>query len=330
MRVLVSGATGFLGSSLCRALVRQGHTVRALHRATSPLGALHDLPLERVVGDVMDPACLDRAMDGIEVVFHTAAQMGRWGNPEQATASHVLGTRHVLQAARRAGVSRVIHTSSVAALGVPDPARDEAGAVLMDEHHVWNYAASRWPYGHAKHLAEQEVARAVAAGMWAVIVNPAWVVGPGDVHRVRSSLVWHAARGKIPVSVTGGLNVVHIDDVTAGHLAALARGRCGERYILGGENLNLSTVLRIAAEAAGRRPPRWKLPAGMVRRAAAAVGPLLRALSLPVGNEILQLAGRYFYYDTRKARDELGIGVPRPFRQAVDDALAWYRKAGLL
>ncbi len=330
MRALVTGATGFLGSSLCRALVQGGHAVRGLHRPTSPLGALEGLPLERVVGDVMDPRSLDRAMAGMEVVFHTAAHMGRWEDPEEAIASHVLGTRHVLQAARRAGVARVVHTSSVAALGVPPAARGETAATLMDERRVWNSDADQWPYGYAKHLAEQEVAAAVNAGSWAVIVNPAWVVGPGDVHRVRSSVVWYVARGKIPVSVAGGLNAVHIDDVTDGHLAALARGRSGERYILGGENLSLTALLGIAAEEAGRRPPRWTLPAGAVRPLAGAVGGLLRALSLPIGSEILRLAGRYFFYDTGKARRDLGLARARPFRRAVVDTLVWYRQAGEL
>ncbi len=330
MHALVTGASGFLGSSLCRALAARGHAVRGLHRPTSPLGALQDLPLERVVGDVMDPESLDRAMDGIEVVFHTAAHMGRWTDVAQARASHVLGTRHVLQAARRAGVARVIHTSSVAALGVPDPAPDEAAARMMDEHQEWNYAADLWPYGYAKHLAELEVGAAVAAGTWAAIVNPAWVVGPGDVHRLRSNPLWFAARGRIPFSVSGGLNVVHIDDVTAGQLAAAERGRSGERYILGGENLSLSAVLRIAAETAGRRPPRWTFPAPAVQRAAAAAAPLLRALSLPIGAEILRLVGRYFYYDLGKARRELGLAVPLPFRTAAADTLGWYHRLGAL
>jgi len=330
VRVLVTGATGFLGSSLCRALVQQGHAVRGLHRPASPLDALGDLPLELVVGDVMDPASLDRAMSGVQAVFHTAAHMGRWSNPAQATATHVLGTRYVLQAARRAGVARLIHTSSVAALGVPDPARHEAGAQLIDEGHRWNYRAELWPYGYAKHLAEQEVSQAVEEGMWAAIVNPAWVIGPGDIHRLRSSLVWYAARGRIPVSVRGGLNVVHIEDVTSGHLAAMENGRRGERYILGGENLTLTTILGLVAEAAGRRPPRWELPAEAVHGAAGVLGPLLRAFSLPVGTEILRLAGRYFYYDGHKARDLLGLQAPQSFRRAVADTLAWYRRAGEL
>jgi len=124
--------------------------------------------------------------------------------------------------------------------------------------------------------------------------------------------------------------VVHIQDVTAGHLAALSLGRSGERYILGGENLSLSAILRTVAELAGRRPPRWVLPAGAVRRTASAVSPLLRLLSIPVGAEILRLVGRYFYYDTQKARKELALKEPLSFRSAAADTLTWYQREGLL
>lgn len=323
MDILVTGATGFIGSSLCRTLIRDGNSLRAFHRHTSPLTALEGLAVEHCLGDILDPASVAPAMEGVEVVFHCAAQMGPWRNPAQSQASHVLGTRNVLQAARRAGVRRVVHTSSVAALGVPEPGAP--GDTLLDESHPWNAEPTLWPYGYAKHLAEQEVLAAVHDGLDAVIVNPAAVFGAGDVHRGRKSIIGQVARGHIPVAVAGGLNVVHIDDVVAGHLAALNLGRTGERYILGGENLSITRVLAITAEVVGRRPPRITLPGALVRSTAALVDLVSRPLSLPLTGDLLRLAGLYFYYDMEKSHRELGLPPPTPYRVAAEQAYAWFR-----
>ncbi len=327
MRVLVTGATGFIGSHLCRALLAEGHHVRALQRPTSALLALEGLAVERVVGDLFDPTSLLAAMEGVEVVFHCAGEVGKWRDPGRMAASHVQGTRNVLQAAQRAGVRRVVHTSSVAALGVPDhrPERPGETVPLMDERHQWNANPRHWPYGYAKHMAEGEVLRAVSGGMDVVIVNPAAVFGAGDLNHVSSGVIWHMAHGRVPPIVPGGLNAVHIDDVVAGMLAALARGKAGERYILGGENLTHARLLATVAEVVGRPPPRIVLPAWLLRVLAPALDVLDRVFPLPVRGGLLRMAGYYFYYDTRKAQRELGVPQPRPFRQAAQEAYAWYQ-----
>jgi dihydroflavonol-4-reductase len=325
MRILVTGASGFIGSCLCRALCAQGHEVIALHRSTSLLAGLDGLPVRRFVGDMLDPPSLARAFEGVEVAFHTAAPMRPEADGRTAIEAHVLGTRQVMQAARRAGVRRLIHTSSVAALGVPDvpPSASAKDAPLLDERHAWNYLPERWPYAFAKHSSELEVLRAVEEGLQAVIVNPSAVFGAGDWYRTSKSLVAHLGRGaRVPV-LDGGLNAVHVDDVVAGHLAAVERGRIGERYILGGENLTLADMFRITAQVVGRRPPRLRLPLGAVPAVRRLLQPARAILRLPIEPSLLWLAGYYFFYDTRKAQVELGLPPARSYRQAAQETYAW-------
>ncbi len=332
MYLLVTGSTGFIGSQLCRALVRQGHRVRAFHRPSSSLRMIEDLELEHAIGDLTQPETLVEAMQGgVEAVFHAAAFMGEARDPGRRYAVTVEGTRAVLQAAQQAGVHRVVHTSSVAALGVPEsgPALKKGQApAAIDESHTWNYAPGRWRYGYAKYLAEMEVQKAVAQGLDVVIVNPTVVIGAGDVYRTSRSLVVQVAQGHVPVAAPGGLNVVHVADVIAGHLAALERGRSGERYILGGQNLSVPALLRVIANVVGAHPPRGVLPVGVARTLGWATRVAGSFLELPVGGETLGMAGRYFYYDTSKARRELGLGEPHSVRQAVEDAWAWFRQQG--
>jgi dihydroflavonol-4-reductase len=321
MRVLVTGSTGFVGGALCRALLAQGHQVRAFHRPGSALRLLEGLPVEHALGDLTQPETLLPAMQGIEVVFHAAAQLGGKGPLAQFLAVTAQGTRALLQAAQAAGVRRVVHTSSVAALGVPEVGPVK-GVGLLDELHTWNYPPERWRYGYAKYQAELEVQRAVAMGMDVVIVNPSIVFGPGDIYRAQSSLVVVQARHPIPVSLPGGSNVVHLDDVVAGHLAALERGRTGERYILGGENLSHTALLRLAADVTGTRAARVVLPVWTAKLLAH----LQPVLHLPIGADELGLAGYQFYYDTGKARRELGLAAPVPARRALQDAYDWFKR----
>ncbi len=319
MNVLVTGSTGFIGSRLCRALVQAGHKVRAFHRPASTLRLLEGLEIEHALGDLTQPETLLAAMQGIEGVFHAAAWMG--GNDSgRLYAVTVEGTREVLAAARKAGVRRVVHTSSVAALGVP-----ERGAPsLLNENHTWNIPPEYYPYGYAKYLAEMEVQKAVAQGLDVVITNPGMVFGAGDVHRQSSSIINLVAARKLSVAVEGGINAVHIADVVEGHLAAFERGRCGERYILGGENLTYLELLQIIARAAGVPAPNLVLPAGLVRALGRLALPLQNFLDLPVSAELFHLAGYNFHYDLRKAQVELGLAPPRPVEEAVAEALSWF------
>jgi dihydroflavonol-4-reductase len=332
MRILVTGASGFIGSCLCRALSLRGDDVVALHRPTSLRTALEGIPVQRQVGDMLDPASLDAALHGVEAVFHTAAPMRPGRDPLASIDVHVRGTRNVLEAARRAGVRRLVHTSSVAALGVPDAAPSDSpeASPLIDERHTWNYLPERWPYAFGKHASELEVRRAVDAGLEAVIVNPSAVFGAGDWYRTQRSLVAHVARGApIPI-LPGGVNAVHIDDVIDGHLAALERGRPGERYILGGENLTLQAMLRTTAEVVGRLPSTLRLPLWAVPLMRAVLEPLRRHLRLPIEPSLLWLAGYYFFYDTHKAQSELGLPAPRTYRLAAEETFAWLRSVGAI
>ena len=326
MQTLVTGSTGFVGAHVCRALVEAGHAVRAFHRPASRLVALNGVShlVERVQGDVFDPDSIRSAMVGVDWAFHTAGRVAHWREGAALVASIVSGTKNVLDAALAAGVRRLIFTSSVAALGVSHDGQ------VLDETHSFNYAPDRWPYGYAKHLAEGQVRQAAAAGLNCVIVNPTSVFGSGDLNRVAGELIIQVARRRVPVVPPGGMNVVHVSDVAAGHLAAAERGRPGERYILGGDNLTHAEVLRVVAEEVGLRPPTLRLPAVGIELAASAADLIRRFAPLPYNGDLLRLARYFFHYDTAKARRELGLPAPRPFRQAIRQAVAWYRANGYL
>jgi dihydroflavonol-4-reductase len=331
MHILVTGATGFIGSHLCRALVEQGHHVRALHRPTSSLALLEDFPVEPVQGDLFEPETLTLAARDIEVLYHCGGRVGSWSDADEMGASHVAGTQNILSAAQQCGVRRFIHTSSVAALGIPERTADSNETLpIMDESHSWNYTAEEWPYGYAKHRAEVEVRRAAADGLEAIILNPASVFGAGDKNLASSAIVMHMARGRRPPIPPGGLNVIHIDDVIAGHLAALEHGVSGERYILGGENITLEQLLITVAEVVGAPRPRWHIPSWALRRLSRPAELLGRIMGIPLRGHTFRLAGLHFYYDNRKAQRELGIPAPRSHRSAVEDAFAWYRDNGFL
>ena len=331
MNILVTGATGFIGSHLCRALVEQGHHVRALHRPTSSLALLEDLPVELVQGDLFEPDSLTLAARDIEVVYHCGGRVGSWTDAEEMGASHFSGTKNILSAAQQCGVRRFIHTSSVAALGIPEYAADSNETLpIMDESHSWNYTAEEWPYGYAKHRAEEEVRSAAVDGLEAIILNPASVFGAGDKNLASSAIVMHMARGLRPPIPPGGLNVIHIDDVIDGHIAALENGGSGERYILGGENITFEKLLTTVAEVVGSPFPRWHIPGWALRRLSTPAELLGRILGIPLRGHIFRLAGHHFYYDRRKAQRELHLPTPRSYRSAVEDAFAWYRDNGFI
>jgi dihydroflavonol-4-reductase len=321
MRALVTGSTGFIGSQLCRGLIEAGHNVRAFHRSSSTLRLLEGLDVEHAVGDLTQPATLQSAMQDMEVVFHAAAWMGS-SEAGRLYAVTVEGTRDLLAAARKAGVQRVVHTSSAAALGVPE----NGAATLLNENHTWNWRPDYYPYGYAKYLAELQVQKAVAQGLDVVIVNPSVVFGAGDIHRQAQSIISQVAGRKLGVAVEGGVNAVHIGDVVAGHLAALERGKTGERYILGGENLTFLELLEKIAKVVGAPAPNLVLPAGLVRAAGGLAGLLHNFLDLPISPELFHMAGYYFYYDTRKAQVELGLPPPRPVEEAIAEAVEWFRQ----
>src|SRR5262245_6690433 len=242
MQVLVTGGTGFLGANLAAALVARGDSVRVLRRPSSSLVALEGLPIEHAIGDITEPDAVERAVEGCELVFHVAAIAAYWRDkPGRIYHVNVEGTRVVMEACLRAGVSRVVHTSSAAAVGI---AQDG----IADETTPFDRLSATFAYADSKRLAEAVVREAVARGLSAVIVNPAVVIGAADHYLNSGSLVVAYGAGRIPAVPPGGICVADVDAVTQGHLLAAARGRAGERYILGGENLSyLQVTATIAA-----------------------------------------------------------------------------------
>jgi len=332
VHVLVTGSTGFLGGALCQALVAQSHQVRAFHRASSNLALIRDLPVEHAIGHLSNPESLQKAMEGIDVVFHIAAMLGSEQNPSKMYAVNVEGTRHVLEAAHANGVKRFIHTSSVAALGVPldaEPNLAPTESLWINENHTWNFPSSYWPYGYSKYLAELEVQMAVSRGLDVVIVNPTYVVGAGDVYRKSSSVIVKIAQNKLPFGTTGGLNVIHIDDVVNGHLAAMQYGRTGERYILGGTNVSVPDFLETIAKTVNVSAPRLIVPGAVIRRFAAPLNWINPIINLPVSPEITRLAGYGFYYSIEKSRRELNLQPARSLIQAISDAYEWFQASRL-
>jgi dihydroflavonol-4-reductase len=332
MIALVTGSTGFIGSNLCRVLLERGYQVRAFHRPSSNTRLLDGLDVEHCLGDLTQPESLEQAVEGAEVVFHAAAWMGGNEQSGRLYAVTVEGTRSILQAARKAGVRRVVHTSSVAALGIPGAGngRQPGGyPPSVNENHTWNIGPDVYPYGYAKYLAEKEVQKAVARGLDAVIVNPSLVFGAGDGYRQGSSIITQVAQRRVSVAVEGGVNCVHIADVIEGHIAALECGRTGERYILGGENLTLLQMLNLIAEVTGVPGPTLVLPGWLLRSLTLPALILRPFLNLPISPEMLRMAGNYFFYNTSKAESELGLNKPRSAKEAFTDAYNWFQQPRL-
>jgi dihydroflavonol-4-reductase len=200
----------------------------------------------------------------------------------------------------------------------------------MNEAHSWNGPGDLWPYGYSKYLAELEVQKAVAQGLDVVIVNPTLVYGPGDLYKQTSSLVVQMAQNRVPVLMEGGINVVHVEDVVRGHLAAMERGKCGERYILGGENMLLADLIRLSANVVGVNPPELTLPAGLLRALAGPIGLFQPFITLAVPLSLLRLAGYHFYFDNQKAHDHLDWSPSFTPRQALAEAFDWFKQQGTI
>jgi dihydroflavonol-4-reductase len=327
MRALVTGATGFVGAAVARALLDAGWEVRALVRPASDRTNLRNLPVTMVVGDLTVAASLEGAATDCEALFHVAADY-RLGAPDPAQLyrTNVEGTRNLLSAAVQAGVTKIIYTSSVATMGIP------ADGTPGDERTPVSLAAMIGHYKRSKFLAERLVLEAAAAGTPAVIVNPSTPVGPGDVKPTPTGqLVLDAAAGRMPAYVDTGLNIVHVDDVAAGHLMAFHRGRIGERYILGGEDMTLRHILGYIAHLVGRRPPRVRLP----HAAILPIAYVAEALAKVTGRggritlEGVRMSRKTMFFSSARAVRELGYQWRVP-TLAFDDAVSWFRAHGRL
>jgi dihydroflavonol-4-reductase len=327
MRALVTGATGFVGSAVARALCQSGWQVRALVRANSDQRNLRQLPVELATGDLNDQGSLEKAASGCDGLFHVAADY-RLGvaDPSELYRNNVEGTRKVLAAARRAGVARIVYTSSVATIGLPadgSPGTEDTPSALTDM--IGHYKRSKF-------LAEELVRESVQAQAPVIIVNPSTPIGPGDIKPTPTGqMVLDAAAGRTPAYVDTGLNIVHVDDVAAGHLHAFERGRIGERYILGGENMSLREILTQICRLAARPPPRIRVPHSALLPIAYASEALARVTGrgTRVTVEAVRMARKRMYFSSEKAVRELGYGW-RPPVVAFEDALFWFGQQGLL
>lgn len=328
MHVLVLGATGFIGGQIARALVERGHSVRALRRATSSLLAIDGLPLEVVQGDLRDRASLLAAMQGVEAVFHAAGYYPPNSlTPRQSVRQAAAGMRAVLESARMAGVSRIVYTSSLSTIGPPSDGRK-----LADERDAYLPGSVAAAYFEAKWAMEAEAYRAVAGGQDVVLICPTAVFGPGDVKPTSGIALLALARGLMPAYIDGKINIVDGRDLAQAHLAALERGRSGERYIVGGHNTSIGEVMRVAAPIVGVAPPRLRLPvlaallAGKVGEVAALALPKQPLLPF---SEAIEMIRHGQHYDLSKARRELGL-TTRPLEDTLRDSVSWFREHGYL
>jgi dihydroflavonol-4-reductase len=326
-KVLVTGASGFVGSAVARKLAEAGFAVRALVRAASPRSHLDGVEIEFAHGDMRDAASVARAMRDVRYVFHVAADYRLWArNPQEILDNNLIGTRVIMQEAQRAGAERIVYTSSVATLALTiggDPA-DET-MPLEEQRAIGTYKRS-------KVVAERLVESMVAEGLPAVIVNPSTPIGPRDVKPTPTGrIIVEAARGRIPAFIDTGLNLVHVDDVADGHLAALKHGKTGERYILGGQNVLFSDMLAEIARITNRKPPRFRMP----RSAVVPLAITAEAIARFTGREPfvtldgLRMSKYHMFFVTTKAERELGIRA-RPYAEALEDAIRWFRNAGYL
>ncbi|MGH9693843.1 MAG: hopanoid-associated sugar epimerase [Bryobacteraceae bacterium] len=318
---LVTGASGFLGWHVAHALAERGHRVRALCRPTSQL---RELDVERVEGDLRDPDSLRRAIEGCEIVFHVAADYRLWSkHPADLYASNVDGTRNVLEAAARAKVKRVVYTSTVGCIGMPAGRSGDEQTPVSIADMAGHYKRSKW-------LAEQVALEKAAAGLPVVIVNPTAPVGDHDWKPTPTGkIIVDFLRNKLPAFVDTGLNLMDARDTAIGHLLAAEKGRSGERYILGGENLTLEQILGRLSALSGQPAPTIKIPYSI----AYAAGAITTALAQVTGRpplaplEGVKMARTKMFVTNDKAARELGF-APRPVEGALKRAIDWFRANG--
>jgi dihydroflavonol-4-reductase len=327
-RVFLTGATGFVGSAVAGKLAAEGFEVRALGRPGSPRAHLDGLRVEFVEGDMRDAESVRRGMAGARYVFHVAADYRLWARDRsEIVTNNVEGTRIIMTEARRAGVERVVYTSSVATLGWPrDGAPGTEDIPLTEQQGIGAYKRSK--------IAAERLVEAMIAddGLPAVIVNPSTPIGPRDVKPTPTGrIIVEAASGRIPGFVDTGLNLVHVDDVADGHLAALRRGAIGQRYILGGQDVFLADMLADIANLVGRRPPRWRIP----RAAVVPMAYVAEGIARFTGREPLmtldglRMSEHHMFFSAAKAERELGFRA-RPYREALADAIKWFAQAGYI
>ncbi|MDI6696585.1 MAG: SDR family NAD(P)-dependent oxidoreductase [Anaerolineales bacterium] len=323
-RALVTGGTGFIGSNIALRLIERGWEVRILERPGASRILLEGGPFEFVTGDVLDPDSLPRAMKGIDVVFHAAGVVDYWRQGvERMYQVNIEGTRNVMEAALKARVDRVVHTSSTAAMGIHPN-------VVVDESFTFNVKPERFVYGYSKFRAEEIVLELVKKGLPAVIVNPTTVIGPRDIRKVSSGVVVEVVKHCVPPLIPpGGVNIVPICDAAQGHIEAAIKGKVGERYILAGENMTHLQLYQTIANVVGcgmklKVMPRWQVTI------VAGLTDILRPQTgapVPLTGDRLRLESQMFYFDGSKAR--AAFDMPNtPLRVTIGRTFEWYDLMG--
>lgn len=329
MKILVTGATGFVGSALCRSLCQHGHDVVIFRRPTSSLEMLRDLPLRMINGDLSDENSVEAAVSQRpEAIFHLGAQLIAARSPQRMFDINVNGTRRVLLSAQKYGVSRVVLMSSAYTMGIPErPSKRNGTPVPINETHCWNASAEKWPYAWSKYLAEKEGQLASANGIDVVTVNPCLISGPGDHYR-RSSSYFLQLKKKTPTYVIkGGINVIPIQDVVTGLEHACEYGERGERYLLCGHNLSFRKLIDLCADAAGFPKPALTVSNRLITRVMD-----LNALGIDfisadsVENNLLRFAGRFFYYDPAKSRLRLHLKPAGDIAASLRQTYNWFEE----
>ena len=323
---LVTGATGFVGSAVARVLRERGHRLRLFIRENSDRSNITELDAELAIGDLCDPSTLPAALKGVKILFHVAADYRLWvPDPAVMMKANVEGTRNLMLAALEAGVEKIVYCSSVAALGL-----NKDGTPADEETYVTESTVIG-TYKLSKYRAEQEVLKLVREkGLPAIIVNPSTPIGPRDIKPTPTGqMILDCASGRMPAYVETGLNIVHVDDVAEGHVLALERGKIGEKYILGGENMMLGDLFRLTSEIACVKPPRIKLRQSWLYPVAVVSEWLARGFGIEprVTRETLAMSRKLMFFSSMKAQRELGY-APRPARDAIADAISWFRLHG--
>jgi dihydroflavonol-4-reductase len=321
---LVTGAAGFLGSHVARQLVARDEEVRVLLRASSSNRAISDLSLEYVTGDLRDVGSLERAVAGVRRVFHVAADYRLWAkNPRDIYDSNVGGTRNLLAAAKKAGIEQLIYTSTVATIAVDRPQLPNEFTDSKFEEMVGHYKRSKW-------MAEQEVLKAAKEGLPAIVAMPTTPVGPWDWKPTPTGkIILDFLNGKMPGYVETGLNFVGVEECAAGHLQVSEKGKIGERYLLGAENLTLKQLLDTLSKITGLAAPSMKIPHGVALGVAYVESAFSRLIGkepqIPV--EGVKIAQHMMFVDCSRAKKELGF-APGPVAAALERAVRWYQANG--
>lgn len=325
MKALVTGATGFIGGAVVRVLLKTGVEVRVLARRESDFTNLHPFRIDGTYGDLRDKNSLRQALAGCQHLYHVAAHYALWArNPSIFYDVNVAGTKNLMEAARDAGTERIVYCSTIGAIGLPP------GGGLGTEETPVSLDQMAGHYKRSKYLAEQEVLKLAKEGLPVVIVNPSAPVGAGDVKPTPTGqVIVDFMKGRMPAYIETGMNIVDVDDVAAGHLLAMQKGRIGERYILGNKNLMLRDVFDILSRLTGIKTPSLKLPREIILPLAYLNQAFSWITGIPprIPLEGVKMAKYKMHYDCSKAIRELGIPQTPP-EVALGKAVKWFREHG--